>query len=157
MTLATSGVRRPKRSASMPKMSAPTGRKASVAVVAQSKADFSTRNCAARMSYRKMTTKKSKASRVQPRNPAVTACPVPRGGEGDGTRRFYRCSSFSTGGRPCLHKLKRGRLGFYQFADVGYKIGGGHVVGLLFAARAHVDLRRFHFFVAEHEQERNLL
>src|SRR5581483_1751668 len=55
-------------------MSAPTGRVASVAVSVHTIAALVTWNCAARMSTRKTTTKKSEASSVQPRKPAVTAC-----------------------------------------------------------------------------------
>src|SRR5215212_10413997 len=73
MTFAISGPRRPKRSASMPKISAPIGRKASVAVSVKMMSFFGTLNAAERWSSRKTTTKKSKASRVQPRNPARTA------------------------------------------------------------------------------------
>src|SRR3954454_10082204 len=73
MTFAISGRRRPKRSASMPKMIAPTGRKSSVAVNVLTIWRFGTPKCAASTSSMKTTTKKSKASRVQPRKPAMTA------------------------------------------------------------------------------------
>src|SRR5258708_10463935 len=58
----------------MPKMMAPTGRKRSVAVNVLTMWAFDTPNCFERASKRKTTTKKSKASSVQPRNPAKRAC-----------------------------------------------------------------------------------
>src|SRR5579859_2101161 len=67
------GLRLPKRSANAPKMSAPIGRIARVAVMVHTMADFSTLNLAARLSTRNMTTKKSKASRIQPRMPEAAA------------------------------------------------------------------------------------
>src|SRR6266699_3771905 len=57
----------------MPKITAPTGRKRSVAVSVLTMLRFGTPNCAASTSSRKTTTKKSNASSVQPRNPARTA------------------------------------------------------------------------------------
>src|SRR5438093_9716756 len=74
MTLAISGIRRPYRSARMPKTTAPTGRNSSVAVRVLTMWRLGTPNCAARTSSRNTTTKKSNASRVQPRKPARTAC-----------------------------------------------------------------------------------
>src|SRR5436305_9591765 len=73
MTFAISGMRRPKRSASIPKMIAPTGRNTSVAKSVKMIRDFDTLNSAASLSNRKTITKKSKASSVQPRKPAATA------------------------------------------------------------------------------------
>src|SRR5438132_6903956 len=66
-------MRRPYRSASIPKMIAPTGRKISVAVRVATMWPLVTANCLARTSSRKTTTKKSNASSVQPRKPARTA------------------------------------------------------------------------------------
>src|SRR5580704_1151444 len=77
MTLAIKGMRRPKRSESRPKITAPTGRSASVAKVVAMMAFLGTLNWWASVSYRKTMTKKSKASRVQPRKPARTACCAP--------------------------------------------------------------------------------
>src|SRR5579875_381936 len=58
----------------MPNISAPTGRMASVAVTLRTMSRLGTWKCAARVSKRKTTTKKSKASSVQPRKPAAMAC-----------------------------------------------------------------------------------
>src|SRR5260370_15859947 len=77
MTLAISGIRRPKRSASTPNSNAPTGRSASVAVVVKIMAFLETLNSRASVSYKKTITKKSNASSVQPRKPARTAWCVP--------------------------------------------------------------------------------
>src|SRR5580692_5154348 len=77
MTLAIKGMRRPNRSESRPKITAPTGRNASVAKVVAMMAFLGTLNWWASVSYRKTMTKKSKASRVQPRKPARTACCAP--------------------------------------------------------------------------------
>ena len=73
MTFAISGRRRPYRSASKPKITAPTGRNTSVIVSVKMICFFGTWKCAERTSSRKTTTKKSNASSVQPRKPAVTA------------------------------------------------------------------------------------
>src|ERR1041385_8926797 len=78
-----SGFRRAPRSASRPKTMAPTGRMARVAVMVHTMALLVTWNWAARVSTRNTSTKKSKASRVQPRKLAVTACHCP-GLAGDG-------------------------------------------------------------------------
>src|SRR5208283_4067413 len=77
MTLAISGTRRPKRSASTPNSNAPTGRSASVAVVVKMMAFLETLNSRASVSYKKTITKKSNASSIQPRKPARTAWYVP--------------------------------------------------------------------------------
>src|ERR1700676_3209267 len=53
------------------------GRIASVAVSVRTMSFLGTPNCCARVSIRKTTTKKSKASRVQPRKPAITAWRAP--------------------------------------------------------------------------------
>src|SRR5271166_254500 len=58
----------------MPKISAPTGRMANVPVTDSTICALLTWKCAASVSNRKMTTKKSKASSVQPRKPADIAC-----------------------------------------------------------------------------------
>src|SRR5258706_12975281 len=58
----------------MPKMIAPTGRSASVAVSVKMIFDFGTAKSAASLSKRNTMTKKSKASSVHPRKPAATAC-----------------------------------------------------------------------------------
>jgi hypothetical protein len=71
------GVRRPKRSARIPKMRAPTGRMASVSVTANKTAGSPTLNSFAIRSVTKVTRKKSKASSDQPRKLA---------------RKVYRCS-----------------------------------------------------------------
>src|SRR4029077_11104697 len=73
-TLAIRGLRRPYRSASNPNTTAPTGRIARVAVMVHTIALFVTWNWAASVSTRKTSTKKSNASRVQPKKLAVTAC-----------------------------------------------------------------------------------
>src|ERR1039458_10109876 len=72
-TQATRGRRRPKRSASEPKISAPTGRIARAIEMVQTMALFSTWKLAASVSTRRITTKKSKASNTHPRIPAETA------------------------------------------------------------------------------------
>src|SRR5713101_6389083 len=61
------GVRRPNRSARIPKMRAPTGRMASVSVTANKTAGSPTLNSFAIRSVTKVTRKKSKASSDQPR------------------------------------------------------------------------------------------
>src|ERR1700685_1631243 len=77
MTLHISGMRRPKRSAISPNKMAPTGRIASVAVIVRTMSFFGTPKCCASVSIKNTTTKKSKASIVQPRNPARTAGRAP--------------------------------------------------------------------------------
>src|ERR1035437_5604719 len=85
-----SGMRRPYRSASSPKINAPTGRKAKVTprVTAISASDlWNSRPMAVRHITNR---KKSKASRVQPRKPASTAArwsPAP-GAAPDSVREF---------------------------------------------------------------------
>src|ERR1700739_3077642 len=70
-------MRRPKRSASSPKIKAPTGRSASVAVVVKTMAFLETPKWCESVSKRNTITKKSKASSVQPRNPASKAWCLP--------------------------------------------------------------------------------
>src|SRR5581483_2535984 len=55
-------------------MTAPTGRIASVAVIVKTSSDLVTPNSLASVSTRNTTTKKSNASSIQPKKPAVTAC-----------------------------------------------------------------------------------
>ena len=62
-----SGVRRPKRSARIPKMSAPTGRSINVSVMVNAIAGRATLKSFAIRSVTNVTRKKSKASSVQPR------------------------------------------------------------------------------------------
>jgi hypothetical protein len=73
MTFSISGTRRPKRSAMMPNRTAPTGRIASVAVSASAICGRVVPNDAATSSITRVRTKKSNASKVQPRKPAKTA------------------------------------------------------------------------------------
>ena len=81
ITFAMSGRRRPKRSASRPKISAPTGRMSNVQESVATIFALETWKSAARESKRKTTTKKSNASRVQPRKLAATALKEPRRAE----------------------------------------------------------------------------
>src|ERR1700730_3713662 len=76
-TLTIKGMRRPYRSVSSPKMSAPTGRIASVTRRDATTAFLLTGKLEASLSKRKTTTKKSNASSVHPKNDAVTACAWP--------------------------------------------------------------------------------
>ncbi len=73
MTFAISGLRRPKRSDSNPKITAPIGRMASVAVVVKMISLLDTPNWWESVSYMNTTTKKSNASSVHPKKPARTA------------------------------------------------------------------------------------
>src|ERR1700730_18709018 len=73
-TFAISGLRRPYRSASRPKTTAPTGRMARVAVMVHTIALFVTLKCTARVSTKKTRTKKSNATKVQPKKLGVTVC-----------------------------------------------------------------------------------
>src|ERR1700734_2733731 len=72
-TQAIKGRRRPKRSAKEPSTSAPTGRIARVMVMVQTMSPLRTWKLLARTSTRKTRTKKSKASRIQPKIPEETA------------------------------------------------------------------------------------
>src|SRR2546421_2324172 len=74
------GVRRPKRSARIPKMSAPTGRSINVSVMVNAIAGRATLKSFAIRSVTNVTRKKSKASSVQPRKLA---------------RKVLRCSRLS--------------------------------------------------------------
>ena len=71
--LAISGPRRPKRSASMPKISAPSGRNISVIVTAASTPGIVMLKSLAMRDTTNVTRKKSNASRHQPRNDAMKA------------------------------------------------------------------------------------
>jgi hypothetical protein len=67
------GSRRPQRSAMMPKMTAPIGRVASATVSASAISGRLRPNDRAISSMTSVRMKKSKASSVQPRKPAMTA------------------------------------------------------------------------------------
>lgn len=114
MTLAISGMRRPNRSDSTPKSSAPIGRNASVAVVVKIMAFLDTLNSLDNVSYKKTITKKSNASSVQPRNPARTACCVPAFRRGGVIRLdaplvgfWHKPIRCHTAGRECQPHLRR--------------------------------------------------
>jgi hypothetical protein len=53
--------------------------------------------------------------------------------------------------------LKSWALALDEVFDFFDELGGGHVVGFLFAAGAHVDPAGLGFLVAHHEQERHFL
>src|ERR1700722_15776665 len=71
--LAINTGRRPKRSARSPTKKAPTGRVARVAGVVNAIAGIDLPNSLATAGRTNTSTKKSNASKVQPRNPAATA------------------------------------------------------------------------------------
>src|SRR5438270_2769988 len=73
MTSSISGKRRPKRSASSPKITAPTGLIARLAVRARAISARERLKSRATSVRTNVSTKKSKASRVQPKNPASKA------------------------------------------------------------------------------------
>src|SRR2546425_8945106 len=98
-------MRRPYRSARIPKITAPTGRNSSVAVNVLTIWRFGTPNCAANTSSRNTTTKKSNASRVQPRNPARTACREDDFMSGRLYNRLFSMSSVSLQGNLDVFKL----------------------------------------------------
>src|ERR1700732_1286016 len=77
---------------------------ARVAVMVHTMAVFATWKWSARVSTRKTTTKKSKASRVQPKKLAATACHASdrEGGNVDAAVEFESLSLFPSGNGTCL-------------------------------------------------------